>query len=193
VKSSRNLVAELVKRARRALRDRRGVSVIEFAFLAPMLILTYVGAVEIANALTIYRRTGAVASTAADLAAQVKEVTIGDINDILNASSTLLTPYSVTPLKVVLSSVVADDENETKVAWSCANKGAGRARNSAYAVPAGLTQADSSVIMAEVTYSFQPLLNLTRIFSPGAFDMKRTFYARPRKSLTVKKTDGGGC
>jgi hypothetical protein len=47
------------------------------------------------------------------------------------------------------------------------------------------------VIVAEVTYSFVPLLNLTQIFSPGAIEMKRTFYARPRKSLTVKKTDTG--
>jgi Flp pilus assembly protein TadG len=173
------------------LLDRRGVSAIEFAALFPLMILIYVGAVETGNALTIYRRTGAMASTAADLAAQVKEVTASDIKDILGASTSLLTPYSVTPLKVVLSSVVADDNNKTTVAWSCANKGSGRAKDSAYVVPAGLTQADSSVIVAEVTYSFVPLLNLTKIFSPGAFEMKRTFYARPRKSLTVKKTDTG--
>jgi hypothetical protein len=43
--------------------------------------------------------------------------------------------------------------------------------------------------MSEVTYAFTPLLDLPQIFSPGAFDIKRTFYSRPRRSLTVTKTD----
>jgi hypothetical protein len=32
-------------------------------------------------------------------------------------------------------------------------------------------------------------MDLKTFFSPGSFDMKRTFYARPRRSLTVVKTD----
>jgi hypothetical protein len=69
-----------------------------------------------------------------------------------------------------------------------ANKGAARARVSAF-LPA--FQAGSSVIVAKITYAFTPLLGLNQVFSPGAFDMKRTHYARPRKSLTVQKTDAG--
>jgi hypothetical protein len=33
------------------------------------------------------------------------------------------------------------------------------------------------------------LLDLTEVFSPGAFDIKRTFYTRPRRSLTVTKNN----
>lgn len=173
----------------RLIRDRRGVSAIEFAMIAPILILLYVGIAEIGNALTIYRRTSTVASTAADLTAQVKTVSTSDLQDIVGASSSILTPYSTTPLKIVLSSVVADQNNNGKVAWSQASKGSARGTNSAYAVPAGLTEPNSSVIVAEITYAFTPLVNLTSAFSPGSFEMKRTFYARPRRSLTVAKTN----
>ena len=187
--TSHSNLARAVQRIGRLLCDRRGVSAVEFALIVPVLILLYVGAVETGNALTIFRRTSAVASTAADLTAQVKQVSTADVQDIVAASSSILTPYPVTPLKIVISSVVADQNNIGKIAWSYANKGSGRATDSAYTVPAGLTQSASSVIVTEVTYSFTPLLNLTNVFSPGAFDMKRTFYARPRKSLTVTKTD----
>jgi Flp pilus assembly protein TadG len=173
----------------RLVRDRRGVSAIEFAMIAPLLILIYVGTAEIGNALTVYRRTATVATTASDLTAQVKSVSTADLQDIVSASSSILTPYATSPLKIVISSVVADEDNDGKVAWSYANKGTGRAVNSAYAVPAGLTEPGSSVIVAEITYAFTPLLDLTEIFSPGAFDIKRTFYARPRRSLTVAKTN----
>jgi Flp pilus assembly protein TadG len=174
----------------RALPDRRGVSAVEFALIAPLVIGLYVGAVEIGNALTINRRASAVASTAADLAAQVKTVSNSDLADITLAASSILSPYPTTPLKIVLSSVVADQKNTTKVAWSYAtNGGSARATNSTYVLPPGLTQANSSVIMAEVTYAFKPLLNLTGYANPGSFTMRRTFYARPRKSLTVAKTN----
>ncbi|MGH6833363.1 MAG: TadE/TadG family type IV pilus assembly protein [Methyloceanibacter sp.] len=173
----------------RLMRDRRGVSAVEFALILPLLILLYVGAAEIGNALTIYRRTSAVASTAADLTAQTKTVSTADLQDITAASSSILTPYSTTPLTIVVSSVVADENNNGKVAWSYASKGSARGTNSSYAVPAGLTQPNSSVIVAEITYAFTPLLDLETFFSPGSFEMKRIFYARPRKSLTVKKTN----
>ena len=173
----------------RLMRDRRGVSAIEFAFIAPILILLYVGVAETGNALTLYRRTSTVATTAADLTAQAKAVSTSDLQDIVAASSSILTPYDPTPLKIVISSVVADQNNDGKVAWSYANKGAGRGTNTSYTVPPGLTEPNTSVIVAEITYDFTPLINLTQVYSPGSFQMKRTFYARPRRSLTVAKTN----
>lgn len=176
---------------RRMLRDRRGVSAIEFAMVVPVLLVLYVGTVEIGSALTIHRRTSQVAATAADLAAQVESVTKADIQDMQAAASSILTPYSTTPLTIVLSSVVADVDNNGKVDWSCASKGSARAEDSAYAVPAGLTEANSSVIVAEVTYAYTGLLGLTSFFSPGSYNITRTFYTRPRQSATVEKTDTG--
>lgn len=160
--------------------------------IVPAILLMYVGTAEIGNALTIYRRTSAVASTAADLTAQTKTVSNTDLQDVFAASGSILSPSPTAPLKIVLSSVVADNNNNGKVvAWSCASKGSARAVGSAYAVPAGLTEPNSSVIVAEITYAFAPLTNLTVFGAPTAFEMKRTFYARPRRSLTVTKTDAG--
>lgn len=186
---SRSTLAVRLALWTRLVRDRRGMSAVEFAVIAPVLILLYVGAAEIGNLLTIYRRTATVAATAADLTAQVKAVTTEDLKDVAAASSSIMTPYPAEPLKIVLSSVVADQNNNGKVAWSYANKGAGRATNSPYAVPAGLTEPGSSVILAEITYDFTPLVGLTSFFSPGSFQLKRSFYARPRRSLTVAKTN----
>jgi Flp pilus assembly protein TadG len=185
----RSLTLPFSNFGRRLFRDRRGISTVEFALLAPLLLLAYVGITEIGTALTIYRRTSTVAATAADLTAQVKAVSTSDLKDIISASSSILAPYKTTPLKVVITSVVADDKNKTKVDWSYANKGSARSKGDAYTVPAGLTEPGSSVIVSEITYSYTPLLPTNKIFTPNSFDMKRTFYSRPRKSLTVAKTD----
>jgi len=168
-------------------RDKRGVSALEFALLAPIVLLMYVATVEIGNLITVERRIETVASTAADLTAQVKHVSDNDLNDISDTSKSILAPYDTTPLKIVLSSVVADQNNNGKVAWSYSKSGSPRGVGSSYVLPTGTTVANSSVIVAEVTYAFKPLLDLKEIFSADAFDLKRTFYARPRRSLTVAK------
>jgi Flp pilus assembly protein TadG len=174
----------------RAILDHRGASALEFALILPALLLLYIGAVELGNLLTIDRRVAEVASTAADLTAQVKTVSDSDLQDIATASSSILTPYSTTPLKMVVSSVVADANNTPKVDWSYATNGAtARAKNSIVSLPPGLTQAQSGVVMTEVTYDFTPLVGLPKYSPVSAFVMSKTFYERPRKSLTVKKTN----
>jgi len=179
---------------RDAVRNRNGVAAVEFALILPILLTMYFGVVEMGNALTISRRTAMVASTAADLVAQDKTTTATGLKDASAAAKSILTPVDTAPLKIVLSSVVADANNVGKVDWSCAS-GAGatpRAKNSNYSVPTGLTQANSSVIVAEVTYAYKPMVGST-YFNPGSYNMTRTFYARPRKSLKVDKTDGPTC
>lgn len=174
------------------IRNRSGVSAIEFALILPVLLTMYFGAVELSNALTINRRTSMVASTAADLVAQEKTTSAAGLQDAFKAAESILTPVDTAPLKMVLTSVVADANNIGKVDWSCAS-GTGatpRAKDSNYAVPAGLTQPNNSVIVAEVTYAFTPMVGST-YFNPGSYTMKRIFYARPRKSLKVTKSDGG--
>ena len=175
----------------RALSDQRGVSAIEFALILPIMLALYISAVEIGNALTISRRAGSIAGAAADLVAQDKTTSANGLKDVMKAATSILAPFPEAPLTIKLTSVVADSKNATKVAWSCANKGGAYAKDSAFAVPAGLTEADSSVIVAEVEYKYAPLLDLPEFGSPGAFTMTRKFYSKPRRSLTVQKTDQG--
>lgn len=171
---------------RRYRGDERGVSAVEFALVLPIMITMYIGAVEFSHALTIDRRVTAVASAAADLVAQSEEVSSSDLLDIFQASSTIMMPYAAAPISIVLTSVVADADNNTKVAWSAAHNGTPHAVNSQFAVPAGLTQPFSSVIVAEVAYSYQPPVGE---FLTGGITMNDKFYLRPRRSLTVEKVD----
>ncbi len=166
-------------------RDERGVSAVEFALILPIMITMYIGAVEFSHALTVDRRVTSVASAAADLVAQAEEVSDAELTDIFLASTTVMMPYSATPISIVLSSVVADENNVTTVAWSSAHNGAARAEGSAFTVPAGLTQPFSSVIVAEVSYLYNPPVGE---FLSSGVTLTDTFFLRPRRSLTVEKT-----
>lgn len=183
----------MVSRIQRALRnlaqDTRGMSAVEFALILPIMITMYIGAVEFSDALTVNRRVTAVASAAADLTAQAEQVTSGDVNDIFSAATSILAPYSTTPISIVLTSVVADGENATTVEWSCSLQGAPRSQGAPFDLPAGLTQPFSSIVVAEVSYNYSPPLGKMIV---GNVNMSETFYLRPRRSLKVEM-QGAGC
>lgn len=167
--------------------DERGISAVEFALILPIMITMYIGAVEFSHALTIDRRVTSVASAAADLVAQSEEVDDAALDDIFTASTSIMIPYDAGPISIVLTSVVADEDNDTTVCWSDAHNGSAHAEDADYAVPAGLTQPFSSVIVAEVSYTYNPPVSQ---FLTGGINMTDTFYLRPRRSLTVENTDG---
>jgi hypothetical protein len=95
----------------------------------------------------------------------------------------------VAPISIVLTSVVADEDNTTTVDWSCAQNGAPHSTGSSFTLPDGLTQPFSSVIVAEVSYDYQPPIGRYMV---GGINMTETFYLRPRRSLTVG-WQGGAC
>lgn len=185
----RAMISRLQRGLRNLARDTRGVSAIEFALILPLMITMYIGAVEFSDALTVKRRVTAVASATADLTAQADEVSASDVNDIFTAATSILTPYSTTPISIVLTSVVADANNNTTVEWSCALQGAPKSQGAAFELPAGLTQPFSSIVVAEVSYNYSPPLGKLIV---GNINMSETFYLRPRVSLKVVM-QGGGC
>ena len=180
---------KLRRRLRALAHDTGGVSAVEFALILPIMITMYIGAVEFSSALTVDRRVSSVASAAADLTAQAEEVTSNSLQDIFTAATSIMTPYSADPISIVVTSVIADANNDTTVDWSCAKNGSPKSQGSAYTLPDGLTQPFSSVIVAEVSYSYTPPIGQ---FLTGGVDMSEIFYLRPRRSLTVEM-QGGGC
>jgi Flp pilus assembly protein TadG len=58
------------------LRSQSGTVAIEFAFIAPILILLFLGTIELCNALICREKATTVASTAADLVTQDTTLTL---------------------------------------------------------------------------------------------------------------------
>jgi Flp pilus assembly protein TadG len=182
------LIRTAVVAARKALgfaRDTRALAAVEFALIVPVMITLYFGTVETTNALTASRRVTNVAQTAADLTAQATSVSTSDINDIFAASTAILTPFSTSAVKIVITSVVASSSSATTttVAWSKAyGGGTARAANASVTLPTGLTTAGSSVIMVEVAYTYTSPVGT---FITGPITMSEVAYLKPRRSTSV--------
>jgi Flp pilus assembly protein TadG len=60
---------------RRLLRDKRGISAVEFAMLLPLMVTLYLGGVEVSQAVAVDRKVTLVARSLGDLVAQATNVT----------------------------------------------------------------------------------------------------------------------
>src|SRR5215213_10159946 len=165
--------ALLVARARRPLhrflRDKRGVSAVEFAMLLPLMVTLYIGGVEVSQAIAVDRKVTLVARTLGDLVAQSTSVNAADMTNILNAASTV-------------ARVDIDNAGAAKVVWSKTKNGTARAVDSNVTLPAALNTANTSLIWAESEYGYTPTIGYV---ITGTMNLKDQIYMRPRLSDTV--------
>ena len=172
---------------RRFGKDRRGVAAVEFALIAPVMVLMYCGLVELCQAMIAERKANHVASAVGDLVAQAEGVTTSELSDIFSIGNTIMAPYATTTLKMRVSSVTADTNNTPKVDWSRGYGGLGAlTAGSTVTLPMTLTSGES-IVMSEAQYAYTSPM---QYILPSALNYSEKFYLRPRRSDKVTCT---GC
>ncbi|MEX0852504.1 MAG: TadE/TadG family type IV pilus assembly protein [Bauldia sp.] len=172
---------------RRFAVDRRGVSAVEFALLLPLMVMLYLGGVELGQGLTIDRKVTHVTSSLADLVTQAKVVTDAGMANILDAAAAVVTPYDDSLLRIKVSGVSIDAEGVATVAWSDALNDTPLAVNSTITLPAQVSQPNTFIVTAEVHYNYTPTIGYVLT---GSFDFKDQFYLRPRLTDVITRVAG---
>lgn len=166
----------------RLIRDERGVSAVEFALIAPIMVLFLFGSADLSLMLTADRKVTQTASTVADLVAQDDVISSSEMDDIFTASKAIMEPYDTSTLKMRVTSVVMDGAGKVTVAWSQGKNMSPRAKGSAISVPSGLLQKNTSVIFSEVKYAYKSAIGSALNTD---INMQDKFYLRPRRSKEV--------
>lgn len=172
----------MLRRLQQFRRDRRGLAAVEFALIAPVMIVMFYGAVEVSSAVDCNSRVARVSSTVADLVAQSTSVSAGDVSNIFAAAGAILYPYSSTGAKITVTSLVDDGAGHINVVWSKALNTSPRTTVPAN-LPAGIIGSGGSAIFAEVQYTFTPAISY---FLGGSVTLSSKFYSKPRRSSSVK-------
>jgi Flp pilus assembly protein TadG len=174
---------------RRFLRDRRGISVVEFALLLPVMVTLFLGGTEVTQAITIKRKTTIVTRSLADLVSQETSITDGEMNAIFLATNSIVAPFSASNLKIIISSVSIDGDKAAKIVWSDATNGATpRTAGANVTLPEGLNQfPNTTLIWAEAQYNYTPSIGYV---VTGTVEMNDHIYLRPRLVRCVERDKG---
>jgi Flp pilus assembly protein TadG len=178
------MIARFLTPLLRFLRAREGVSAVEFALLAPVLIVMYFGLAELSQAFMAQRRTQHTASTIGDLVAQARSVSSSDLTDIFTIGKLVMKPFTTTGMTQRISSVTMTG-GVAKVDWSSGSGISARSTGSSVTVPANLMTNGESIVMAEVSYVYHSPADE---ILPNAITFNQTYYLRPRLVDKVPKT-----
>jgi len=175
---------------KRLLRDRSGVSAIEFVLLFPILIGMMAGTVDIGQALTVSRKMTQIASTLGDMTSQQDTWTATNIDAIIAGAATIIDPYSKTDIKIELAILDIDAKLKATVNWSRGYNTTALAKGvaSPVAIPTNIAQPGVQLVAVRARYSLQTPFTklLTPVTGVTAYNYEKTYIMRPRVSETIK-------
>jgi len=166
--------------------DRRGVSAVEFALLAPVMIAFYFGLAEFCQGYMSQKRLGHTASAVGDLVAQTDTVTKDQLDDIIAIGDLMMKPFDATTLTTRITSVTRNSSGVAKVDWSRSKGITARVTGSTVTVPADVIANGESLIMAETTYDYASPI---KYLMPAVTKFSNVFYLRPRRVEMVSCSD----
>ena len=174
------------------MHDRRGATAVEFAFIAPVLVLFYFGLAEFSGALMADRKVNLVASEIGDLTTQPTSISAStDVPDMIAATTTIMAPLATSPLSVRLIEVYEDSSSNTWVKWcqptaACTgypttDQGSPTS-GTKFTIPSGMLTSGNCIVQAQATYTYTSPLS---VLIPAPWTFTQTFYLVPRQSPCV--------
>lgn len=175
-------------RAARFHADQRGLSALEFAFMAPLLIGMLMGIAEITNFILSSQKSEKMSFTVADILAQREKITADDLTEAATAASLVMKPFPFgTSGKVFVTSVSLDPANttKTKVRWRCTATGTLASVSSKIGNVGAVSTLDKnmfvddkdSIVATEVYYKYLPIMDY---FAWANQTFYKVSYFRPR-------------
>ena len=188
-----------LRRAAAAMRaDCRGIAATEFAVIVPVMLLMFFATVEISSGLAAKRKVTLVARTLSDLTSQsASSVEDADMRNFFAASSAILSPYSVVPVKPTISEVYINASKVAKIQWSVSatitmvdkapqatlTVSARKKGDTITSLPAELLVPDTYLIWSEVDYRYVPTVGY--FMAKAGVPLHDEAFTRPRQSKCV--------
>jgi hypothetical protein len=146
----------------RLVRDRRGVSAMEFALILPMLVMFSAGTIEYSRMILLTQKLQSGAFILADLTARDKTLETDQLEDIFLAIGEVIRPFDFDGNgQATITSIGADEDDELILNWQCPPDAESRLvepDGDVLALPGDITlKHGETVIAAEVFFDFDPL------------------------------------
>ncbi len=158
----------LLKRLRSRLkRDTRGVAMVDFALMTPLLVALTMGGIEIGRFALLNQKLSRVATNTSDLVSQAEFLTEDDVAQVFVASEFSMKPFQLggDGLIIVTSVSTGDDPNDPQINWQRSGGGAAiigsqiGSPGGPATLPNGYQmKANRNIIISEVYYNYAPFL-----------------------------------
>ncbi|HVJ40089.1 MAG TPA: TadE/TadG family type IV pilus assembly protein [Dongiaceae bacterium] len=171
----------------RLARDSRGAVAVEFAIIAPVMLVMYFGTFEASRLVRAYMATNRAAQLIANLAAAEGSdgVAAADSADFCSAGKLAMSPFPASAFKATIASATKNlSSGAVAFDWQDTTCGGGAGSfASAAAASNGLLSANGdTVIIVKVSYDYSGPIHFVL---PATFNISQSAYQRPRTGNTI--------
>jgi len=191
----------LLTKIGRFAQDRRGIALIEFAFVFPLMVVLWLAGVSITQGIIIKRKVTMAVRTVGDLVSQDTKIGNNEKDAILSASTAVINPFASGQLSIIVSSVNIDATGNATIGWSDSTANTTpHAVGSAVTLPTGITPLDannqpvagSTIIWAEGSYNYTYPVGSGVLGAPS-MTLSDQFFLRPRRVLVITRCNTPTC
>ena len=179
----------LIRRIRELARNTRALGAVEFALVAPFMILLYVGSYQLMDAISAYRKVTITARALADLATQNETSTLSQMQAFFDGARQVMTPYSTIGSSLAIAQIAIDHTGTPTITWTCINSSSPVCSTSNPAltlsdvtIPADLKTPDTYLIYSQMVFHYQPVVAGSLI---GPLTFSDHIFMNPRRSPSV--------
>lgn len=177
---------------RRFLEARDGIGGVEFALIAPVLIVLYLCAFELMTGFSVSKKVSMAASTVADLVSRADKVSKTDLEGMVDVTNAVFAPYGVANLSLKITGVSIDSAKQAKVAWSWSNSGAAPyAVGATVTVPEDMLSEETFLVRSELSVDHELLMYLPALSGSEIkkITIRREFFFRQRVNTDITCAD----
>lgn len=146
-------------------RDTSGVTIIEFAFVVPVVLFMLLGTFELGRYMLINQKLDRAAATMSDLISRPSSITAGEINQLMMAAIEVVEPFDLTTKGgVIVSSVYKNPGNPARITWQIQGAGPtlppsvyGSVGETANMPGTFVVRDNENIITAEIYFRYEPL------------------------------------
>lgn len=169
-------------------RDRRGVMLVEFALVLPVLVILLLGSYDYGRYVIVHQKVQRTSATIADLVARETQFDSGDVSGIMSAAGHVMSPFSLGSDGNVIITVMTDDGSGAEIVQQYSGGGS-MVTTSRFGtlgatptLPTGLTVDEDEVVVAtEVFFWFDALFLPSWAIGDTIYDVS---FFRPRGSAS---------
>lgn len=178
-------------RLRRFIDDRRGVGAIEFAIIAPLLMMAYIGAFEISVGIAMFRKVSRAASTVSDLLTQNKTTNKATLDTMKDVTKNVIAPFSQDGYALKITGIAIAADGTATVAWSRdQNAATPYAKGTKVTLPTNMDATDTFVVRTELSVPHTVLLMMPGLTSQiNKVNLAKTSYFRQRVGDKIECSD----
>lgn len=179
---------------------REGTSLVELTIVLPTMLVLYLLAYTLCDALACSRKVTIATRELTDLTSRYMSLQVGDVANLLNATTQILGPYiyDTAHATVRISEVQVTDTTHASVVWTCTNAASNvLSKGTSITLPGNMVDANTMVpgknsagvtitgayfIVGEAAYRYTPVF---QYLGMGGLNFQERIFLVPRSTLSV--------